>query len=179
MPDKQLDHHEVMQKRPIVNLEVEIILVLDQLIFQENIAGICRIANSMGVKEVWLQAENKLTQSKSFRSISRLKPKNLRLTTFSESLVLKETIQDKIAEGFKVVALEYTDNSSSVVKWEPEDKIILIAGSERHGISKDLLGICHNAIHIPMLGDISSLNVNQAVSIAVWDIRRRQLAHEE
>lgn len=175
MPSRQLDHQEVMSKRPRIKLEVEIILVLDQLIFQENIAGICRVANSMGVKEVWLVAEQKLIQSKNFRSISRLNPKSIALRTFESVHKIHEEINHVKKDTYKVVALEFTDKSDSIVKWNPSGKIILLAGSERHGISQELLDISDQAVHIPMLGDVSSLNVNQAVSIALYEMRRNQL----
>lgn len=47
--------------------------------------------------------------------------------------------------------------------------VALVLGSEDKGVSKSVLDICDEIVSIPMKGRISSLNVNSAGAIAMWE----------
>ncbi len=47
--------------------------------------------------------------------------------------------------------------------------VALVLGSEDKGVSKSVLEICDEVVSIPMKGQVSSLNVNSAGAIAMWE----------
>lgn len=89
---------------------------------------------------------------------------------FQESTV--NYIQNKKEDGFKVFSLEITSNSK-VLKdfhYSASEKIILVAGNERHGVSEKILELSDEIFHIKMFGENSSMNVAQSVGIALYEI---------
>ena len=84
-------------------------------------------------------------------------------------------LQSRIADGAYVLALEITDESSSLLEFRlPADvsagrrELILIAGAEDHGISPELLALCAKSTHLPMHGGNTSMNVAVAVGAGVY-----------
>ena len=47
--------------------------------------------------------------------------------------------------------------------------VALVLGSEDKGVSKSVLEICDEVVSIPMRGHVTSLNVNSAGAIAIWE----------
>lgn len=81
-------------------------------------------------------------------------------------LTIPELIKVVTKKGFNLAALVVSAGK------EPEflkkEKTLLVVGSEAHGIPKDLHVKCHEYITLPMPGNIESLNVAVAGSIALY-----------
>lgn len=52
--------------------------------------------------------------------------------------------------------------------------LAIIMGSEEKGISNDLLRACDHMVKIPMIGEISSLNVSVAAGVLLFDVVRQR-----
>lgn len=174
MNEKQLDYHEVMARQNEVLFKKEIIILLDDLRLPPNIAGIFRLCDGLQVSKIILLSEDEIAFSKKFRSIARLHEQHLNYEILKEQQAISE-IQKLKEEHYHVSALEYTSSSKDLPALKKSDKHLLIAGSEKYGIRQSLLDLTEQCVHIPMQGKISSLNVMQAVSIAIYEIRRREL----
>lgn len=74
-------------------------------------------------------------------------------------------------QGFAIVALEQARGAKDLAKYEPPTKICLIVGHEVLGVPKELLKLCDDVVHIPMLGQKESLNVAVAAGIALHVLR--------
>jgi tRNA G18 (ribose-2'-O)-methylase SpoU len=55
-------------------------------------------------------------------------------------------------------------------------KIVLLVGSEISGIDSWILDKCHKIVHIPLLGNNTSLNVSHALAVALFEWQR-QIIH--
>ena len=55
---------------------------------------------------------------------------------------------------------------------EAGDRAAVLIGSERGGLSEELLALA-SAVRIPMSGDVDSLNAAAATAIACWELRIR------
>jgi 23S rRNA (guanosine2251-2'-O)-methyltransferase len=72
-----------------------------------------------------------------------------------------------------LVAIEITSQSSDVYRTQlPADGAFVI-GSERHGIPEHILRLCTYAVHIPMFGVNSSMNVATSLGIVLYEWHRR------
>jgi tRNA G18 (ribose-2'-O)-methylase SpoU len=174
MTHKQLDHYAVMNRKNEVEFKTEIILLLDDLTLPPNIAGIFRLADGLQVNKIYLLSSEELVLSKKFKSISRLNKDVVSFEIVDEKKAITK-ISELKTHGFHISALEFTDYSEPLPRLKQSPKQLLIAGSEKHGIRPSLLKMINQSVHIPMQGSISSLNVMQAVSIAVYEVRRREL----
>ncbi len=74
------------------------------------------------------------------------------------------------AEGFKIVALEQTEKSVNIYKWQPSFPLVLIVGNEKTGVTKSILKYCDESVELPMLGKKKSLNVSVAAGVAMYYI---------
>jgi tRNA G18 (ribose-2'-O)-methylase SpoU len=76
-------------------------------------------------------------------------------------------------KGFVITALEQHVNSIPLRDYSPPEKMVLLLGEERYGITTDLLNMCDQILEIPMTGTKESLNVSVATGIALYDIMQR------
>ncbi len=78
--------------------------------------------------------------------------------------------------GHYLLGLEVLDASVSLFDFVlpaglGEDKLLyLIAGNERHGLSPEVIGLLAGAVHLPMYGGNTSLNVSVALGAAVYGL---------
>lgn len=71
--------------------------------------------------------------------------------------------------GATVLALEITDTSRSVFDYAPPaGELLLVTGAEATGVPPALLAQCDAAVHLPMYGRNTSMNVSVALGAAVY-----------
>ncbi len=163
--NRQLIHkdHQVGRER------FPLTLLLDGICDAANVGAIFRLADALGVERLLLCGNT-------------VSPPNRRLTRTARSadkVVLYERCDDLNAtllhlreQGYCFVALELTAQSVDLkdVDFSRAGKICLILGAEQQGVSQPLLEIADQTVHIPMLGQNSSMNVAAACAIAVYEI---------
>ena len=87
--------------------------------------------------------------------------------THTESL--RQALDHLKSNGYRIVALEQSDRSTLLGDYNiKNEKIALVLGTERDGLSQAELELCEDIIEIPMLGKKESLNVVQAAAIALY-----------
>ena len=78
-----------------------------------------------------------------------------------------------IRRAISVIALEQSEDSVDYKQYQPREKVALILGEERHGITQDILDACDTVLEIPMKGKKESLNVSVAAGIALYRLLDR------
>ena len=51
-------------------------------------------------------------------------------------------------------------------------RVALLFGSEKRGLSNDDLSYCHWLLHIPTREEHISMNLGQAVAVCLWELAR-------
>jgi tRNA G18 (ribose-2'-O)-methylase SpoU len=150
-----------------------IVLVCDKIRSPENIGMILRVAESFGVEKILFDKESPSPRSRSVKRISRDTNKLVSFEIIENS---QEELQKLQREKYKVIALEITSDSKPVKDLVIDSgKIALVLGAERNGISKKLLDLCDEECHIEMFGTNSSMNVANALSIALYEITGKMM----
>lgn len=74
------------------------------------------------------------------------------------------------AQGWKICVLEQTHNSVPLDRFrvEPEEKYVIVAGNEVHGVEQSVVDAADYVIEIPQCGAKHSLNVSVSTGIALW-----------
>ncbi len=75
--------------------------------------------------------------------------------------------------GYRIVALEQTTNSEDLHRFAFERNTALVVGSEREGLSDELLEMVDAVVEIPVYGLPYSYNVATAVSMALYEYCRQ------
>jgi 23S rRNA (guanosine2251-2'-O)-methyltransferase len=164
---KQLSHFEVVKN----NIIKEIIVVSENIRTPENIGMLFRISEAFGVKKVYLIGNSPNLENKKVLRTARSTEKELKIQLFDNSIRLIEKLKK---ENYQLIGLELTDLSVSLSSSNFSDfnKIALFVGAERFGLSKETLQKLDQSIHIDLFGKNSSINVVNALAIALYELTK-------
>ena len=137
-----------------------------------NIGSLFRIADALGVERIYLTGSSPIPPSRKIRKTSRSTEK---VVPFTSEAHPADIIHSLKSEGYTIISLEMTSDSIDILDLSicREDKVCLVLGSEKSGVSPELLNLSDLAVHIRMLGQNSSMNVANACSIATFEIIKR------
>ena len=170
MENIQLDHshhNAKTQKYPVCLLAHDIDVPM-------NIGSLFRIADALGIEKIYLSGSSPVPPNNKIRKTSRATEKNVPFSYEENPLDLVKRLK---FEGYRIISLEITSSSIDIreLSISNNEKVCLILGSENSGVCQELLDASDKTIHIPMLGQNSSMNVATACSIATFEIIRRFL----
>lgn len=167
-------------------------VILNDVRSCENVGSILRTAEFFGFKHVWFVG---VTPYPSFAKASEGRPvqddarlphirekldrkikkvslgaeENLSLAYYS---TLKELVVKLKSENWQIVALEQAPNSVKLSEFRSKsEKVVLVLGTERTGLSSSDLSLVDEVIEIPRLGEKESLNVSVAFGVAAAGLR--------
>ncbi|GIM60639.1 23S rRNA (guanosine(2251)-2'-O)-methyltransferase RlmB [Capnocytophaga canis] len=147
-------------------------LILDHLSDVRNFGAIIRTAECTGVSGIIIPKRGSV-------SVTADTVKTSAGAVFKVPICKVDNLRDAIyylqGSGIKtVVATEKTDQQIyDVTMTEP---LAIIMGAEDVGVSPALLKLSDEKAKLPMLGDISSLNVSVACGVFLYEVVRQRLA---
>lgn len=168
---RQLNKKEIKSLRKATPRRTqEVYLILENIEYARNVAAIFRTADAAGVRRLYLTGiSHQPPFGKDLVKVSRLAEKSREWKYVEKASSIIPRLKE---EGFKIIALEQTDNGFPVQelrdKIENWDKVCFVAGSEVYGIVKETLAVCDEGMYIPMHGKNASLNVAASVAIALF-----------
>ena len=145
-------------------------VIADHLMTPDNIGAMIRLADNIGATEVCFlgkEDEHRLGKVRRAAASSR---DNIRWY-FSEETDLRKIVPN----GKKIVAIETSDNATCIYDTELPENVAFIVGSERNGLSDELLAQCDMVVYIPVPGPTRSLNVSHAAAVVLFEWQRQML----
>ena len=163
----QLSHREhttSIRKFPII-------LLTDNLMGDANIGSLFRLADAFNIEKIIFTGSPVNLNSNRLKRTARATVNNM-ANEFIEDPI--KAFNSCIDNGYVPIALEITEDSKPIhhINFENMQKILLVVGNERHGISNELLKKIELKVHINMYGRNSSMNVSQAAGIAFYEISK-------
>ena len=145
-------------------------LLCDNFSKAANVGMIFRLAEAARLKEVILWNNEFDLSSKKIHRISRGNFDNVpKRTLFTNEEA------DALAQEYRIIAGEWTNNSSTYKDFEWTDKpILLVMGNEVTGMSDFWLSRAEQCLHIPMFGLKTSMNVACAASILSYQLLEKK-----
>jgi len=158
---------EHIRHRPPTELERprELVLVCGPMRSGVNLSRIARAAGCLGVTRLVASGNAKLDPK-----IARDAAEFLTLQTHR---TLPPVLRRLREDGFRLVGLEQTTNSHNLHAYEFERRTALVIGSEREGLTDDLLAELDDTIEIPVWGLPHSYNVATATAMALYEYGRQ------
>jgi tRNA G18 (ribose-2'-O)-methylase SpoU len=143
------------------------LVIADHLRTPENMGSLIRLADNVGASEVIFLGE-------AVQKASRIKYAAASSATnitwkFSQETDLRKIIPD----GYSIVALETAIGATSVFTTVLPEKLALIVGNERTGISEIFLKQSDLAVYLPVPGPTRSLNVTHAAAVLLYEWLRQ------
>ena len=147
---------------------LEIIIIAENIRTPENLGMILRVSEAFGVTRIYFAG----TLGVSFTTKAKRASRNTHtLNNYYFIEDGKNLVKELKSEGYPIIALEITEFSQAIKLYKNESqKLCLVIGSEREGISEELLSQVDAAYHIPLYGNNSSINVVNALSIALYQV---------
>lgn len=160
---KQLSHEEIENKQQ----KFPITIVCDAIRTPENIGMCFRIAESFGVSKILL---HEFSPTITNRIVKRTARNTLNQIDFDHYTDFEKTVELLKENGHTIIGIEVTDESTSLQQFNfsTHEKIVLLLGSERHGIKN--VDLVDATIAIPMYGRNSSMNVIHSLAITLYEV---------
>lgn len=164
----QLEHKEV--KNQLKKFPIRV--VCDDINSAENVGMIFRISEAMGVEHIYLCGDTICPPNKKLMRTARSTEKALPYSYLENA---ESAIQELKEKKHTIVALEITNTSKEIsqINFAELPGIAIVIGNESKGISEELLNISDLSAEIKMFGINSSMNVVNALSIALYEVTRQ------
>jgi tRNA G18 (ribose-2'-O)-methylase SpoU len=142
----------------------ELVVACPQFNSNVNLSRIVRLLGCCGVTRLIVCGRNKID------------PKIARDAAHTISIEARSSLPPVLRrladEGYRVVGLEQTNRSHNLLEYSYAHRTALVLGSERQGITEDVLACLHETVEIPVWGLPYSYNVATAATIAVYEYCR-------
>jgi tRNA G18 (ribose-2'-O)-methylase SpoU len=164
---KQLTYAEY--KREVVRYPLSILL--NNIVSQENVGMIFRLADTLGVGELVLCGTTPKPPTKLMSRASSGAERHVPYRYCEEAI---SALKEHKKRGFTNIALEITNTSVDLqsLDYQSFDKILLVIGSENGGVEQAVLNAVDFTIHIPTKGFCLSMNVATSLAIAVYEMTK-------
>lgn len=144
---------------------LDVSVVVDSLRSAMNVGGIFRTVECFGLKEIVLTGYTPDPDPAAALGTEQLVP----YRRFDRAL---ESIEDFKAKGVRCVALETVADAVTPDAFDWTTPCAVFLGSERFGLSAEIVSACDVKMTIPMFGRKNSLNVVSALAAVAYQARR-------
>ena len=170
MTDKQSNFYDLRYNikariNDIENKRMPISLVIDSITNPANAGMIFRIADAARLKQIIFFRPKFDVNSKKIKKYSRSCSEYVSSKKIEDENELKT-----IVGSTQFIALEKTDKSIPYNNFIPERELFIAVGSEKYGISKNILALTKKSLHLPALGVNTSINIATAISPVVFSL---------
>ena len=151
--------------------EFPLFLLLDRVTDVRNFGSICRSAESMGVHGIIIPNKesaqiNEIAIKASAGAINNI---NICRTENLEKIILLAK-----NSGLSIIACSEKSNKD-IYDINFKKPVLIVIGSERNGISKNIISLCDEIGKISISGKTSSLNASVATGIVLYEQNRQKL----
>lgn len=161
---------EDIEERYIKAGEKPLIVMLDEIEDPQNVGAILRVSDAVGAHGVIIPKHRSCEITGTVIKVSAGSAFNIPIVKVTN---LKEAILYFRKREVWIVGL--THRAEKTIYELPGDlPLLLIAGNEERGIRPTIVERCDFLAKIPMRGLVESLNVAQAVGIALYEIIRQR-----
>ena len=167
---KQFLTEERLQKIEHFSAESsDFVLPVMEDIFQcRNAAAIVRSVEACGFhKIVAMESENVFNP-------------NLRVTKGAENWVEVEklphhldSLQKIKNRGYKILAVSPEKNATMLPDYDLKEPVALVFGTEKEGVTEEILNFADETLAIPMYGFTKSFNVSVAAAICMYELKQK------
>ena len=150
-----------------------LVVVLDRLEDSFNMAAVLRTCEAMGVQEVHVIRNPEVPWSPNAK-VTQGCDKWLDLFRYDDFASCHQALK---ARGFSVQVSAIRDGAKSLFELSFAQKVALVFGNERFGVSDEVLSRADGVFWLPMLGFTQSLNISAAASACITRAVAWRLEH--
>jgi tRNA (guanosine-2'-O-)-methyltransferase len=146
-------------------------VVMENIHDPHNVSAIFRTCDAVGVPKISL-----LYTFESFPRISKTSSSSANKWIDVEKFKDTKNCYDHLRnQGFKVYASMLNKNALNIYDVDLTQKIALVFGNEKRGVSSEAEKLADETFYIPMRGMIQSLNVSVAAAVTLYEAQRQRV----
>jgi len=150
--------------------ELPFLLILDTLQDPQNLGGLLRTAEAVGVHGVCLPLRRTATVTPAVVNRSSGASEHLLITQAN----LAQTMTILKEEGLWVIGLEKSTEAIRLDQARLDGALAIVVGSEGGGMRQLVRNSCDMLVQLPMRGQVSSLNASIAGSVVLYKVWERR-----
>lgn len=156
-----VDDFKKTQKQPVV-------VVLDNVRSLHNIGSIFRTCDALGIESIYLCGISGTPPNKEIHKSALGAEDSVNWVYIKSALEAIKMLKDS---GYKVYALEQTENSVNIKNFRPvaDQKYAFVFGNELKGVDQAVVDESDYTLEIPQFGTKHSFNVSVTAAIVLWD----------
>lgn len=159
----------------LIRRQENITVVFENVEDPHNIAAVLRTCESVGMQDVYILNHTiaphpKFGEALGFRSSSSAW-KWLSLHYYDD---LRQCVDALRNEDFRLMATGLSAKAIDLYEVDFTQKLALIFGNERKGVTQQMLSLCDGNFLIPQVGIIQSLNISVACAISLYEAYRQK-----
>ncbi len=149
-------------------------MVMENIHDPHNVSAIFRTCDAVGVPKISL-----LYTFESFPRISKTSSSSANKWIDVEKFTDTGKCYDQLrSQGFKVYASMLNKNAVNIYDIDLTQKVALVFGNEKRGVSSEAEKLADETFYIPMRGMIQSLNVSVAAAVTLYEAQRQRVIKE-
>jgi tRNA (guanosine-2'-O-)-methyltransferase len=146
-------------------------LLLDGVQNPYNLGAISRSAAALGVAQLWLVGGDASLRNP---KVQKTALGTDRYLDWRVSETLAAALAEVGAAGYRLVGVEIDASARPLFEMDLRGDVCLVVGHEERGLSAGAAAACGASVgYVPLVGKVGSLNVAQAVSVALYEVRRQ------
>jgi len=165
-------HKVELFKRIAEDRTRHISIALEDLFHEHNASAVIRSCDCFGIQDLYtIEDKNKYVLQ---RNIALGSGRWIDLHRFTNKETASSDCVDHLrAQGYKIVATSPHAHAYTAETLPLEAPVALFFGTERRGLSDEILSIADYHLAIPMYGFTESLNLSVSVAIVLQGLRNR------
>ncbi|MES2558838.1 MAG: RNA methyltransferase [Bacteroidota bacterium] len=152
--------------------KADIVFVLDNIRSAQNIGSIFRTSDAFNISAICITGISATPPNK---EILKTALGSTESVTWSYHEHTVDCINELKANGFMIVSVEQTANSTKLHEFKPVagNKYAFVMGNEVEGVDQKVIDVSDVILEIPQFGTKHSLNVSVSAGIVLWDVYQK------
>lgn len=152
----------------------DLTLVFENVTNPHNIYAITRTCDSMGILDIHAVYNENQTMPKPQKSGKKSSSSGTKWININRHSNIENCVNGLKEEGFIICCTDLREDSVSIYDFDFTQKLALIVGNERYGVSENVAKLSDYNLYIPMIGMIRSLNVSVATAVILYEAFRQR-----
>ena len=149
-------------------------VILENVHDLHNLGAVMRTADSVGVREIYVVYSDPNITPKKVKLGKRTSAGTRRWLDVYFYEELEKCLEDVRKKYDKIYATHLEQNAVSVYDLNLTEKVALLFGNEKDGVSESALKKCDGNFIIPQMGMAQSLNISVAAAISLYEAYRQR-----
>lgn len=151
--------------------KLPVVIVLDNVRSQHNIGAAFRSADAFSAEKIFLCGICAIPPTAEIHKSALGAEDSMSWSYFENT---EDAVKKLKADGYVIVSVEQTENSTMLDKLEPRlnEKYAFVFGNEVKGVGQEVVNMSDIVVEIPQTGTKHSLNVSVSIGIILWEIAR-------